>query len=275
MKNWEGPRMRKYLLILFLFCVQHNCLKAHQDTLSEMTDSASIPEEVVHPKYEYWKKDYYKDIRSIDTLDQPKNQEYHEMIGKYQTKEFEYVESISDKISVWGSIYDWINKFFKDLFPDIDANPGDWFYNLLGIGGAVFVVFLLYKFFFSGRQFLINPKEESVDEESTLAFVEKNLLDIDIHEYIKSAIDSTNYSLAIRYQQLLNIQLLAKKNIIAWDQTKTNMELMDQIKQEGVRQDFKRCSSLFDYVWFGDFEIDATKFEEITKEFNEFQRRWS
>src|SRR5690606_10931430 len=100
-------------------------------------------------------------------------------------------------------------------------------------------------------------------------------LDIDINTYIKDAVNSKNYALAIRYQQLLNIQLLSKKNVISWDQTKTNLQLMDEIENMEIKSDFKKCASLFDYVWFGEFNITASKFEEITNQFQDFQRRWS
>lgn len=267
--------MNKYWILILLFCFQSNIMLAQQDTLTGMLDSALSATADSLPKYEYWKKNYYKDIKQVDTLLQPTGQSFSDMIGKYQTKDFEYVESISDKISIWKSIFNWIGQFLSDLFPDVQASPGEWFYNILGIAGGAFVIFLLYKFFFSGRQFVMNPKEESTDDESTLEFVEKNLLEIDINTYIANATAANNYPLAIRYQQLLNIQLLAKKDIIAWDQTKTNMELTEEILKEDIKKDFKRCSALFDYVWFGDFQIDSNKFEEITKEFHNFQRRWS
>lgn len=267
--------MLRYWLLILLFCVQCNFLIAQEETRTILPDTIDVAEGRKHPQYEYWKKDYYDNIKSIDKLDQPNEQAFSEMITKYQTKEFEYVESISDKISIWKSILDWIDNFLGDLFPKIEGNPGQWFYNLLGVLGAAFVLFLLYKFFFSGRQFISNPKEETSDEQNAIAFVEKNLLDLDINNYIKQAVATNNYALAIRYLQLLNIQLLAKKDIFTWDQTKTNLELMDEIKQDDIKQDFKRCSALFDYVWFGDFEVNSEKFESISKTFNEFQRRWS
>lgn len=266
--------MVRFWIILFIFIGLNTCVFAVQDS-TEMSESIAEEVERPDPKYEYWRKDYYKNIAVADSLVPPANQDFEQMFAKYQTSEFEYIESISDKLSVWGAIKDWINKFFSDLFPDINASPGDWFYNVLGIAGAAFVVFLLYKFFFSGRQFILNPKEDADSEEAKIDFVEQNLLDVDLNKYIKDAVISNNYALAIRYQQLLNIQLLANKNIIYWNQAKTNMELMDEIAQTEMRIDFKECTALFEYVWFGDFTITTAKFEEISKQFQEFQRRWS
>ena len=274
LKSWEEIKMGKFWFILFILLGNAISAFAVQDS-TEVLESIAEEVEKPDPKYEYWRKDYYKDIAVADSLVSPANQDFEKMFSKYQSSEFEYIESISDKLSMWETIKNWINKFFSDLFPDINASPGDWFYNMLGIAGAAFVIFLLYKFFFSGRQFILNRNENEYSEKAKINFVERNLLEVDLNKYIKEAVASNNYALAIRYQQLLNIQLLAKKNIVYWNQSKTNMELMDEITQLDLRSDFKKCTALFDYVWFGDFTISASKFEEISQQFQEFQRRWA
>lgn len=265
--------MLRYVLTTIFFIISFNIYASQQDTATAIIEG--VEHEETSPKYEYWKKDYYNNIPKVDTLATANHQTFDEMIGRYQSKDFEYIESISDKLGVWKTIKDWLNKFLRDLFPDVNAAPEEWFMDLLGILGVILVIFLLYKFFFSGKQFIINPKEEIEDDEQAIEFVEKNLLDIDINNYINDAIKSNNYALAIRYQQLLNIQLLAKKNLINWDRSKTNLELMDEILQSDLKNDFRKCTALFDYVWFGDFTISEAKFQEISNQFKAFQRRWS
>lgn len=264
--------MRNYLLLVLL--VISSWAVAHtQDSvvIEELMPKDMSSDE--NPKY--WVKGYYDSIPRLAKLGTPSAQDFEDMIGRYQSKDFEYIESISDKLTLWNSIIQWIKDFLSDLFPDIDARPGDWFYNILGIAGAALVVFLLYKFFFSGKQFIRNPKEEQADEGDSIAYVERHLLDVDINNYINSAIAENNYALAIRYQQLLNIQLLAKRDFITWNQNKTNLELMDEIQLADLKEEFRNCSELFNYVWFGDFTLTKAKFEEITAVFKNFQRRWS
>ena len=264
--------MRKVVFGICLFLLSYLPAFAQEEVAPDTVLSAEvIPDE--QPKYEYWVRDYYKSIPVGDLEDSLLGQTFSETIAKYQSKDFEYIESISDKIDIWSVIVDRITDFFKNLFPEINYTPSESFYNILGIIGALFVVFVLYKLFFSGKQFIVNEKIE--EEESVISFVERNLLDIDMNRYINDAISEGNYALAIRYKQLLNIQLLAKKDIIYWNQNKTNLDLMDEIQDEHIKADFNKCSLLFDYVWFGDFELTKEKFDEVSMQFNEFQRRWS
>lgn len=263
--------MRNYLLLILLVFSSY----AFANIQDSVAVEDMIPREESEENPKYWVKGYYDSIPRLAQVETDSEQDFQDMIGRYQSKDFEYIESISDKLTLWNSIIQWLKDFLSDLFPDIDARPRDWFYNILGIAGAALVVFLLYKFFFSGRQFIRNPKEKQEDEGDSIAYVERHLLDVDINNYINSAIAQNNYALAIRYQQLLNIQLLAKRDFITWNQNKTNFELMDEIQLADLKEEFKNCSELFNYVWFGDFTLTKAKFEEITAVFKNFQRRWS
>lgn len=270
--NWEEVLMHRYffLILVCFFCNLFVFAQESPPVLKEIKTDSVAPAKT----YKYWVKEYYDSIPRIEYLSSSA-QPFQKMISKYQHKDFEYVESISDKLTIWRSIVRWLHNFLSDLFPNINLRPGDWFYTVLGVAGAGLVIFLLYKFFLSGKQFIRNPKEEASHDEDSIEFVERNLLDVDINTYIKEALNEKNYALAVRYQQLLNIQLLAKKNYIVWNQAKTNIELMAEIPNADLKEEFKKCTELFNYVWFGDFTLSTPKFEAITNQFKEFQRRWS
>src|SRR5690606_40037547 len=147
--------MGKFLFLHYILLGNAISAFAVKDS-TEVLESIAEEVEKPDPKYEYWRKDYYKDIAVADSLVSPANQDFEKMFSKYQSSEFEYIESISDKLSMWETIKNWINKFFSDLFPNINSSPGDWFYNMFGIVGAAFVIFLLYKFLFSFILFVLS-----------------------------------------------------------------------------------------------------------------------
>ncbi|HMR17868.1 MAG TPA: hypothetical protein PKA53_01095 [Sphingobacterium sp.] len=223
--------------------------------------------------YEYWKPRYYDSIPVKSDLGESPAQPYEEMIVRYQNKDFEYVESISDKLSFFETLIDRINRFLEGLFPRGNYQLNDAFYNILAILGGIVFLFLVYKLFFSGKKVYINLEDEQ-DTEEQIAFVERNLMQVDLRQYIRDALKKENYALAIRYQQLFNIQLLNEKGYIDWKHTKTNMELMEDVDNPALKKEFLDCTAIYDHIWFGDFVIaqgDYARYEQI---FRQFQQRW-
>ena len=269
------------IFLVFLFSFLYTISSAQEDTVSvdsyeEEYDEVLEDEEKDTTVFEYWTYKYYDNIPVGDGLTASTSQTYEEMIPKYQNKDFEYVESISERLSFIDKLLYRVIKFLEDWFPDLpkgEYNEG--LMNVLAIIGGVLVLILIYKFIVSKNKiFIKNKKEDEDDEIDQLDFVEKNLLDVNIKSYTRQAEDSKNYALAIRYQHLLNIQLLSEKNLINWKQNKTNMELMDTVSNENLKKDFTACASIFDYVWFGDFALTEADYNKYVVRFQEFQRRW-
>ena len=199
---------------------------------------------------------------------------YDAMLSRYQSKEFEYIESISDKLSFFDKLFDRIEAFFSSLFPAPTTNFNEGIFNILAVVGGVIFVFLAYKFFISRKRVYIHHEHEE-EEQQQIDFVEKNLLRVDVDAYLSEALQQKNYALAIRYLHLMNIQLLGRKGIVQWNQSKTNSELMEEVNNVALKNEFLACAALFDYVWFGGFAITATSYTKYEEQFVQFQRRWS
>lgn len=225
--------------------------------------------------YIYWKYGYYDSIPRTDVADIDTLQSFSEMVGRYQTKDFEYVESISDKLNFFDKLLYNIKQFLSDLFPQPKGDFNEGLVNLLAIIGGLILVFLIYKFFVSRKRIYIKHVTEQEDPVQQIDFVERNLLQVDVKMYLAEALQQHNYPLAIRYLQLMNIQLLGRKGIVHWDQSKTNMELMEDVSNQELKADFLACASLFDYAWFGNFDITAQAYEKYADQFGQFQRRWA
>ncbi len=234
----------------------------------------TVPEEK-ESEYEYWKPRYYDSIPVISQIPSDSVSSYTEMVSRYQSKDFEYVESISEQLNFWDELVERFHRFLSSLFPQSNVEFYDGFYTILGIlGGAIFL-FLLYKLFFSGKKVYVKLPDEELDEEEQIAFVERNLLRVDLHHYIQEAVQKENYAMAIRYQQLLNIQILHENGYIHWKHTRTNVELMEDVTDKELRAEFLACASLFDRVWFGDRKIAGQEYTELERYFKQFQHKWA
>jgi len=262
---------RLWLCILMLMHIHIASAQQFTDsTAVSIADKSSVEANV------YWTKNYYDTIPKQQVLTKPLHQDFDQVVSKYQNSDFEYVESISDKLSFIQKIKKRLAEFIMDLFPSSNAHFNEIFFYFLAILGGLLLVYVLYKYFFSGNKiFLKTPKEKDEEKEQELAFVESNLMEVDLNNYINTALQEANYALAIRYQQLLNIQLLQQKGIIKWDRSKTNYELMEQLTNAELKNSFKLCTQIFDYVWFGDFNATEDTYKEYRVVFENFRRKWA
>lgn len=242
--------------------------EANIDTLQSKT--------TIDHRISYWKegayKEFPKDIRP------PKKatiaiitKESRRIRQTYNGDEFDYSEAKQKSSTFWERVGNWISDFFKSITPDINFNFTKLIiYILYGIGGFA-ILFILYKLFINKQKHLIrNPKESGASE---IEFVERNLQDIDIQTYIDKAKKEENWNLAIRYLQLLNLQYLAQKGQIEWDYRKTNQDFIYEIKDPIIQEKFKNTTTIFNYVWYGNFEMNKEKFITLQSDFMQLKNK--
>ena len=61
---------------------------------------------------------------------------------------------------------------------------------------------------------------------------------------------------------------MSNKQIIEWNPEKTNSDYLYEIKSEKLKTEFEYLSYLYNYVWYGEFEMDEVHFEEVKKSFD-------
>lgn len=90
----------------------------------------------------------------------------------------------------------------------------------------------------------------------------------DIQALIDQALKEKNYRLAIRYYYLLTLQQLSSKGLIDWQVQKTNHEYLYEIKNSDLREQFDTLTDLYDYIWYGNFEVDHSAFAKAQHAFH-------
>ena len=90
----------------------------------------------------------------------------------------------------------------------------------------------------------------------------------DLPKLIQTAITDENFALAVRYYYLLLLKKLSEKEVISWQQEKTNEDYIKEISSnKKLHTDFEKLTYLYDYVWYGEFLIDQSKFTEAENNF--------
>jgi len=194
-------------------------------------------------------------------------------LEKYKSdKDFNYAENITVKDpTLIERLFNWLSrqllrflewifgvKYAKGILGNIlMAIP----YIIVGI-----LLLLLIRFFLKVNS---NSIVSNASNKPVVSITEDEALikHKDLIKLIEQAIDQKNYRLAIRFYYLNIIKQLEVNEFITWEQQKTNEDYIQEISKENIKSSFKDLTRLYDFVWYGNFEIDETKFVKVAANF--------
>lgn len=242
--------MNKWLLI---FCFFTSALLSAQDTIANKARTAVAYTE--------------KDIRTEDSiLSGPKFGV--SLKDKYNDSAFQYEVKAGEK-GIWERFKQWLSDLFENLFgisDGVSGNAVDATINIIATLVVLYVIYLIAKL-------ILNKEGQWIFGKSTTKKIithddiESNLREVDFEKLIASTLKSGNQRLAIRYYYLWLLRKMSEKDIIDWNPEKTNSDYFYEIGNEALRQDFTYASYLYNYIWYGEFEITDHHFENIRKTF--------
>jgi len=233
----RGSKLFLFFVFLGLFCLAQNAGRHPQ------LDDTVLEKQVISED----------DLRSYKTDDD----------FNYEVVEAE--ESFLDKAYRW--IQNVLKKFWESIFGVGTATGFLYFiFRILPYILLAFLVFLLIRFFLkvNSNRIMTRTKAEGSVHFSEEEQIMKNE---DIPSLIKDAISQKNYRLAIRYYYLLSLKHLTENERITWQPQKTNEDYIKELSKDQLKLNFTDITRIYDYVWYGEFNIDALKFEALKTPF--------
>ena len=85
----------------------------------------------------------------------------------------------------------------------------------------------------------------------------------DLEKRLEQAISKEKYREAVRIYFTLILKELIRLNQIKWTREKTNHEYLIGLKKPNFRSEFQSCIHVFDVIWYGEYEIDNSRFNEV------------
>jgi hypothetical protein len=85
----------------------------------------------------------------------------------------------------------------------------------------------------------------------------------DLDALLNKAIAQANYRLAIRFEYLKILRQLSLFELIDWQAQKTNLDYYNEINNAQLKPVFKESTLLYDYVWYGNFNIDKGHYSKL------------
>lgn len=153
--------------------------------------------------------------------------------------------------------------------PDPDIQMGE---GLSVLGWILLIAFIIGLGFLIYYLFLKTPKDGSkVVGEYQLE--EKNPTEIPLTELqrlLNEALAKGDYRGAVRIYFIFIIKDLTEKRWIKWEKEKTNLHYLREMSGRKEFDDFNQSVSYFEIIWYGERELDASKFEAIKPSFTKF-----
>lgn len=244
--------MNKFIYILiFLSCFQ-----------SFSQDSLSV--EGIEKKVLFTEKDIKIDSSFIE------NRTFKQQFkNNYQDNDYIY-EQVAKESTWWNRFKLWLADFFKRLFnlnsDAVSAKVVDVILKILAVFVIIFVIYLIVKAILNeeGQWILGKSSDKHLIHYKD---IEKNIHIVDFEKLIKETLKSGEQRLSIRYYYLWLLKKMSDKKIIEWDMEKTNSDYVYEIKSKSLQSDFEYASYLYNYIWYGEFELDKTTFEKAKKKF--------
>jgi hypothetical protein len=162
-----------------------------------------------------------------------------------------------------------------------EYEPGFWekFFKLLSSDGFRVFAWIILGLLIIGAivLYLANNKiglfasrsKKMKDSEGMDEAAPENILAVDFDAAIAKAVAADNLRLGVRFLFLKLLQSMSKKGIIEYGVDKTNFDYIFQLHGNKLFHDFATTTRNYEYVWYGNFTVDANRFEMIKRIFDD------
>jgi len=146
-----------------------------------------------------------------------------------------------------------------------------WFQTLIWIvivgGFAAFLIIYLS----NNNIGLFRKKNQLTDAGIAEEMETEDIFAINYQKEIDKAAAQGNFRLAVRLMYLRLLKTMSEKNIIRYQQDKTNFDYLSEIHSTGYYNNFFRITRNYEYSWYGKFDVGEDAYGIIKKEISQFE----
>ncbi len=172
-------------------------------------------------------------------------------------------------IRLWERFWDWLSTLiYGNSTDESKANLMNIFIWIIGVIGFGIIIWLLTR-----TEFTSFLRGNTKNTAFNFSDVEEDISSIDFNTRIKKAIDDTDYRLAIRWHYLKQLNTLNETKIIHYEPFKTNIDYGFELAKSLHQQAFTNISRIYDYVWYGKYDITIVDYEKLEQQFKTFEEK--
>lgn len=169
--------------------------------------------------------------------------------------------------SLWQKFKNWFWQKVGSIFSSKEGNIGIRIleYGLM-IAAIIIIILLLLKnnirSLFYGKAAIAN-----ID----FSEFEDHIDNINFDEMILASVNKKDFRKAIRLHFLKLLKELSDRNLIQWKIDKTNNDYSVELNNSIYSKQFKELASLYEFVWYGDFQLEENKYTSMLQLFKDFK----
>jgi hypothetical protein len=171
--------------------------------------------------------------------------------------------------SLWDHFKLWISQLIQAIFENaVNTNWGRVFAYIVGIVVVAVLIMMLLK---------VNALKVFYSAQGAGTFkhtvLDENIHEMDFDKLIQEAMANHDYRMGIRLVFLYSLKMLSDKNLIHWDQGKTNHDYIKELKAADLKTGFNELNYYFEYAWYGNFKINREIFSKVQVIFDDWKNR--
>lgn len=186
----------------------------------------------------------------------------------FADKELQYKQDEARDEGWFSRFINWLSdKLFGGTDPDKRDKVTQGMTWVLVIAALGVVVWLMTR-----TDFISFVRGESKQVEFNFSDLEEDLNKIDFEARISKALSENDFRLAIRWHYLKILELMNTKNLISWEAHKTNIDYIREMDRSLFSNAFRRISRIYEYAWYGRYEINAAQFGNMETPFRDLEK---
>lgn len=183
-----------------------------------------------------------------------------------EQRDFAYARKLKPAESLWDRLMFWLGYQLDKLLAKTSYNYF-WkplFYLII----IATIIFVILKLFGVEIRNLFSKTPATV--EIPFDIINENIHELNLDQLIAQATELKNFRLAVRYLYLKVLKQLSDSELIVWKTGKTNRMYVVELNKNQLHQPFEYLTTQFEYVWYGEFEMNDKTYENVRSKFVEF-----
>jgi hypothetical protein len=254
--------------LLFFLLLATPALAQNDSTVVADTTKAAVDSVLVEDEYDLEEavenpRDTIMVAAPDDRSTQATRYPTDDQLNRYrQDRDYQYGDDVPPPDSLIGKFFDWLFRKIGQFFSS-PSYQSFWRYVIIAAVAGL-VIYLAYKAEFLGIVPPANRGRSTLDYET----LKEDIHAIDFNKELETATAQGNYRLAVRLLYLKTLKQLTDQKLIDWKPDKTNSQYAYELANQPFAPQFNALTHDFDYVWYGNFSIEKSQFEELSGEFS-------